>query len=326
MELRKRVQQGHKRINRGRWLSLGLAVAGLIALAACSRLPGRLKAQTAANGDARITLTHAGPSGIVFELPPKGQPWKTLGLHNAGTSMIKGVALWGLGGASTFAAPVREKKGKSIYSPFSLLPGEQFACSSTGKPRQMGSMINGIFYWELPSDPAMAKGCLTRSRHVSIGEDGTIVFNAAKGEAFIEFRFNAPLPHTAARVAWRSPSLHDNPQVWVNVNGDVWARLPLPRPQADWFHPVDFSSLIAGRTTFWVRVAYAGPESSPEDETGGRAPVQGGKTLTLTQLRIEREVQGAGALPVWRPGKNEVRLSLSAPSSPKLDVSLMGVQ
>lgn len=299
------------------WLIGGI---GALLLAACLSPTPFLHMSGSANGDARVTVTRSGVSRIKAKLDRPSQPWKNFVLTNGGNGIARGIRLWDLGRSDVFITPRRIKNNNPIYTPFNLLPGETFSCSSSGVPHQADSLISGLFYWELPKDPAMARGSFARIQKAEMDTNG-LQFHPLNDEAYIELHFTAPLPHVAARVAWRTPSVHFCPQVWINMDGSVWARLQSQTPQVDWLHPIDLTAVVAGHRAFWLRLSCEHKEETGTRQNGDTE--QAADILALSQIRVEREIQGIGSLRAWHAGINELSLSLTAPDSPRIELSLL---
>lgn len=314
-------------------LMLALAVACGV-LAACGVRANYLAGQTAPGGEAQVTIAKSGLTRVALRREKTTPPWTSLALRNGGEAVARGIELWGQGASELIVTRGLWKQPEVPFRPFSLLPEEQFSLTATGGGAQ-AALLNGLFYWELPQDGRKLKASLSGARRARLEPDG-IRFSPGRGEAYVEFRLESPMPLTAARVAWSIPSTQPNPQVWVNTDGDVWGRLPLPRPVTDWLHPVDLTPTVKGRTSFWLRIVYnQEPDESEDEEDAEESPLgkkkrarhaAAGRELTIGKLRIEREVQAPGSLRAWRGGVNELSVTVAAPQNPNLELRLIGTR
>jgi len=292
-----------------------LAGAALLAGGCGGPRPSFLDARPGQGGEVRATVTRPGLSRILVSRPRATPPWKRLVLGNCGPGILRAIKLWDLaGGEDTLIVKGKEER-EAGFTPFSLLPDERFVCMADEAEAGPG-VLKGAFYWEMPPAAGRIQASL-RLRNAEVGA-GRVTLKPAGGEAWLELHFDAPMPHTAARLAWQTRSATSRAQVWINTEGGVWARLPETRTIVGWLNPLDLSTSARGQRRLWIRLAYA-----PSQEGHGEAGAGGPPTLTITRIRVERECKGPGSLRKWRQGLNELSLQFTAAQEPRLDVQLL---
>jgi hypothetical protein len=313
----------HSTFGQPRFVKPALALILLalaLALNACGHGaagPAPIQPAPLPGGGSLIRIEQSGVSRVAVERPAGVSiPWEVLSLRNAGVTPLRNVDFWSQGRTSLLLPPGGNFKPEDLYTPFTLLPGEDFALSAPTGTEQ----LFGILQWLSPRDPKSLRGSFQNMKNAKIRPDGTIALTPGKSEAWLQFDLTAPLTYSSVRVAWEAEPEPISPQLWINLEGDVWARIPQPRPRVDWLHPADITQTVAGNRHFWLRLVYEIPEEG-QTEAGAALAAE---TLVLRRIRIDREVQGPGHLRAWRPGTNLFDLSLQGRSKPELEIRIKG--
>jgi hypothetical protein len=280
---------------RAGWLAGRLAgPLALVWLAACAGAALYSEAPPVnAAGAMKLRLDLPGDHRVMARRPEAAPPWELVAVRNAGTALLEGLRMWGLGGVDLLApAPPAQP------APFGLLPGERLVCTATDLPDGDGRMLTGTFFWDWPVDPDDPRWPGPSSRVIR-PDTGGLAFDPGGREARLELVVDSPLPLNWLRIGWDSVGDSALVQVWTSRDGRNWARAP-QRSAVSIERPLDLASALDGQGgPLRVRLEVDGAET-------------GGQPLVLSRLRIEREFRVRGDLRNFAEGLSELRLAWRA--------------
>ena len=294
-------------------------LCALLLLAGCSRPDFYAKAIPSKTGETLVRVENPGTTRVQLERGAQAGAWDAFSMRNAGDGPLRKVQFWDMGRHSLVVTPTGVKAG-DVYTPFTMMPGEELALTAPSSPNAPADQLFGILHWISPRDPQQLAGALTRIQRARGIENGSIILTPAEGnEAYVQMELSAPLSYESVRIAWEAEPEPFEPQLWFNLDGDVWARQPLAH-RVDWLHPADITQAIAGRRRFWLRLVYEVPkEGSSESGTSAAPP----ESLIIRRIRIDRQLQGPGELKKWKTGRNDFDVRLEG-KDPNLEIRVNG--
>ncbi len=291
---------------------LPLLCAGLLAgcLAPVSRIPGIPGNEGALSAE----LTMPGANLIELDGYPENQAWHSFSLANRGSTTAGNILLWGLG-RSSIIHPDNDAIPSVRILPFALLPEEQFICTSTGESGEPGSGLVGSLFWEIPDNLNGFKACMTRRNRVKLNEPSGLTWSNLQREGLVEFSFNAPFPHRSAHVSWSAQTTIQSAvsanvtldvtkhiRAWISPDGNSWVRVRPPHGGVSWINPMDLTGLVRNQHQFILRLSVNHPEGEIISGTRRKRP----DNITLTRMRVEREIAAPGGIRPLKMGSDSI--------------------
>ena len=293
-----------------------LVVPILVALASgCARPAVFIHGQSGGEGAAQALVGSRGLTRVLVRREHGTEPWKRVLLRNDGTTRLRDIKLWGLGGADLFESAQPAREPNRVFRPFMLLPGERLACETVGPAADARKGLRGSFLWALaPGDSRIIAGGKP-TRRVRLDPNNALRMDLSRGEQWVQWTFDSPMPHEGAQVMWETDPPDAQPSIWISLERGSVAKAPSPRAGRPWTQPVDFSSMIAGHHRFDLRLAFGARD--PEDSDQALET-----TVTLKRIHVERQVSAPGRVREWREGLNELSVALKSKTDPKLAIRL----
>lgn len=296
-----------------------LAFCALLVLAGCSRPAFLAQPVPTKTGETLVRIENSGTTRVRLQRDAQAAPWDAVSMRNAGDGPLRKVRFWDMGRRSLVLTPAGVKPG-DVYTPFTMLPSEELALTAPSAPNAPADQIFGILHWISPNDPVQLAGSFTRTNRARGIENGNIMLTPAEGnEAYVQMELSAPLSYERVRIAWEAEPAPFEPQLWFNLDGDVWARQPLAH-RVDWLHPADITQAIAGRRRFWLRLVYEVPREGMSEAGSAAEPPE---SLIIRRIRIDRQLQGPGGLKDWKTGRNEFDIHAEG-KEPNLELRING--
>jgi hypothetical protein len=286
----------------------------IVLLTGCLTPISRVSIQSRAEDTLSATLTAPGSSRIHLEGYENDRSWHSFSLANRSPARAGNIVFWGQG-RSSIIRPDTDALPPVRILPFSLLPGEHFVCTSTGRAGEAGSGLIGTLLWEIPDDLNGFKACLEKRNRVHLNDPPGLTWYNLEREGMVEFLFSAPFPHRRASLNWAAQTtIHtmisgdvtldvtDLIRVWISSNGKTWVRINPPRGGVSWINAMDLTELVRDRHSFMLRLSAGYPEDQIVTDSVRRRPGR----IILTRMRVEREISAPGGIRPLKKGSDSI--------------------
>ncbi len=272
--------------------------------------------QSGEDGTAEVLVGSLGLTRVLVRREHGTEPWKRVLLRNDGPTRLRDIKLWGLGGADLFELAQFARDPNRVLQPFTLLPGERLVCESVGPTADAPESLRGSFLWSLARGDSRIIAGGKPTHRVRLDPDNALRMDLSRGEQWVQWTFDSPMPHEGAQLMWETDPPDVQPSIWISLERGSMAKVLSPREGQPWTQPVDFSAMIAGHHRFDLRLAFGARE--PEDSDQATETM-----VALKRIHVERQVSAPGRMREWREGLNELSVALKSKTDPKLAIRLL---